>query len=368
MPTSKLKQDVNIKLPSFVNTEDLIAFTQMFFLLKKANFTNIRALTSLWENTTKPAMKGIVEDILNGVEAGEYIYSTMEYYSRIFPPIYISIIKVGELSGSLADSLKQALIYLEENEKIKRTVRKALVGPFVQAAVLITIAVVAAVVGLPVMQSLYGELGVEDRIPKETLAFSNFITWMGVHWYVPLFVFLSIAGLFTLWKSTPRGRYAWDMFKLKMPVFGPLIIRLQLQKFFKAMQINLANNSRLQDAIEVSKNVTKNYVFLAALETAQNNLQVGASWIEPFEEFDFFPPMILEMLRIGMETEMTEMIDKIQEFIDEDIQITMGKITKALPEISYVFLGIVLIGFVLVVLKPIMEVYLGAFLFDAYGM
>ena len=64
-------------------------------------------------------MKGIVEDILNGVEAGEYIYSTMEYYSRIFPPIYISIIKVGELSGSLADSLKQALIYLEENEKIK---------------------------------------------------------------------------------------------------------------------------------------------------------------------------------------------------------------------------------------------------------
>lgn len=340
----------------------------MLFLLKKANFTNIRALTTLWDNTKKPAMKSIIEDILNGVEAGDYIYTTMEYYGRIFPPIYISIIKVGELSGSLTNSLKQALIYLVENEKIKRNVKKALMGPLFQAGLLFAISIIAVIFGLPIMKDLYGQLGIEDKIPEATLAFSNFIEWLGLHWYLPLGVIAAIAVTFIMWKSTPRGHYAWDMFKLRMPIFGPLITRLHLQKFFKAMHLNLSNNARLQDAIEISKNVTKNYVFLAALETAQNNLQIGASWIEPFESFDFFPPMVLEMLRIGMETEMTEMIEKIQEFIEEDIQITIARVTKALPEVANAVMGIILIAFVIVVLKPIMEVYLGAFLFDAYGM
>ncbi len=349
-----------------VKPDDVIAFTQSLYLLKKANFTNVRALTTLLENTTNPAMRDIVEDILNGVEAGEFIYSTMEYYSKVFPDIYISMIKVGELGGTLVKSLEQALKYLEDSTKIKRTVRKAISGPLFQSGFLLAMSVVCVIMGLPVMQRLYGEFGVEDQIPAATVAFSNFILALGKYWYLTIGVVAGLIGLFIFWKSTPEGHFQWDRFKLRMPIFGPLILRLNLQKFFKALQLNLANNSKLQDAIELSKSVIQNYMLLSIIETAQSNLQVGDSWIAPFEDYPDFPPMVLEMLKIGMETDMVEMIDRIVEFIEEDIQITMNRIIKTLPEVANVVMGLVLIAFVIVVLKPIMDVYLGTFLTQKY--
>ena len=153
-----------------------------------------------------------------------------------------------------------------------------------------------------------------------------------------------------------------------MPVFGGLILRLQIQKFFVAVNINLKNNARLQDAIAECKDVVTNDVLRAAIEAAEANLIVGDSWIEPFENMKEFPAMLQEMLRIGMETNMSEMIDNILRFIDEDIRITIEKITKVLPQVSMGFMGIILVGFVIIILKPIMEVYMGSFLFEANGM
>ncbi len=160
----------------------------------------------------------------------------------------------------------------------------------------------------------------------------------------------------------------WDHFKIKMPVFGGLILRLQIQKFFVAVNINLKNNARLQDSIADCKDVVTNYVLKAAIEAAEANLIVGDSWIEPFEHMKEFPRMLQEMLRIGMETNMADMIDNILRFIDEDIRITIEKVTKVLPQVSMGFMGVILIGFVIIILKPIMEVYMGSFLFEANGI
>ena len=132
------------------------------------------------------------------------------------------------------------------------------------------------------------------------------------------------------------------------------------------MQLNLANNAKLADAIDISKDTVKNYVLLSVAESAQENLQQGESWIEPFERLPNIPNMVLEMLRIGMETDINEMIDKIVEFISDDISITIDKTVKILPQISTLIMGVFLIIFVLIVLTPIMEVYMGSFLFDAY--
>ena len=134
------------------------------------------------------------------------------------------------------------------------------------------------------------------------------------------------------------------------------------------MQLNLANNAKLQDALEISKGVVSNYVILSVIEAAQENLQQGSSWVEPFESLPNMPPMALEMLKIGMETDINDMVIKIVEFLNDDINITMGKIVKVLPEVSMSIMGIVMIFFIIIVLKPIMELYTGSFLFDAYGM
>lgn len=371
--TSKqlLKTEINLNLDlsffDMVTYDDIVSFTQMFLLLKKANFTNMRAMTTLYNNTENAAMKRVLEDIINGLEAGSYIYSTMEYYKQ-FPEIYVNIIRVGELSGSLVNSLEQALKYLEDSRRITKSVRKALLGPLLQSAGMIIGGIIAIIFGIPVMEDMYASYGLTDQIPEITMAVADAIDWGLAHWYVIVTVIGTLVGLFLFWKKTTAGKYAWDKFKINMPIFGQLILKLQLQKFFVAVQINLKNNARLQDAIEVSKRVLSNTVILAAVEAAEANLLVGESWIEPFETMPKFPPMILEMLRIGMETDMNEMIDSILAFMEEDIQITIQTITKVLPNVSTAFMGVVLIAFVIIILKPIMEVYMGSFLFDAYDI
>ena len=122
-----LQQDLDlsfIKIGTGIKNEDLMAFTQSFHLLKKAGFTNVRALTTLLENTKNPNLRDIIADILNGIESGEYIYTTLEHYPKVFPPLYINIVKVGELSDSLADSLMQALNSLEDAKDMKRKMKK----------------------------------------------------------------------------------------------------------------------------------------------------------------------------------------------------------------------------------------------------
>ena len=365
-----LSREIDIDLSAFarIKKDDIIAFTQSMFLLKRANFTNTRALATLLENTDNPRMKDVIEDILNGVEAGDYIYSTLEYYTDIFPPIYVSIIKVGEMSGDLVTALEQALIYITESTATSRAVKKAISGPLIQTLGMLLLTIIGVIVGVPVLEGLYADMGVKDQIPAATVAFSNFVKACGERWYLIVALIAAIFVGFAMWKSTVNGRYNWDKFKLKMPIFGPLITRLALQKFFKAMQLNLANNAKLQDALEISKDVVSNYVMLSVIEAAQDNLQQGESWVEPFATLPNMPTMALEMLRIGMETDINDMISKIVEFINDDIQLTISRIVKILPEVSTVIMGIVMIIFIIVILRPVVELYTGAYLFEAYGL
>lgn len=357
---------IDLSFLSRVTKKDVVSFTQSLYLLKRANFTNIRALSTLLENTENVAMRNIIEDILNGVEAGEYIYSTLEYYDRIFPDIYIETIKVGELSGSLTNALLQSMNYLESSDKRSKALRKALIGPLAQAFLMFAGTIIGVVVGVPILENLYEGMGLSNQIPAATMAVSNMIKAVGRQWYLYTAGLVALIVLFIVWKSSIHGKYQWDMFKLKIPIFGGLILRLQLQKFFEAMQLNLANNAKLQDALDVSKGTVKNYVVLSIIEAAQENLQQGDSWVEPFERLPNMPPMALEMLRIGMETDISDMIDKIVEYMDDEINITIDRTIKVLPQISTAIMGIFMIAFVIIVLKPIMEVYMGSFLFDAY--
>ena len=127
--TSTVKEKINMYLSKTekVTSRDLVVFTQNFYLLKKANFNNIHALKTIIDSTENITFRGVLEDILAGVEAGENMYTTMEYYSDIFPYIYINMVKVGELSGSLTSSMEQAVTYLDSTEKLNKKIRGILI-------------------------------------------------------------------------------------------------------------------------------------------------------------------------------------------------------------------------------------------------
>ena len=134
---SKTKSEISERMSRYfevtkkITTRDIVIFTQDLYLLKKANFNNIHALSTIIQTTENPSFKGILEDILAGLESGEYMYTTMEYYSDVFPYIYTNMVKVGELSGSLMNSLDQAVRYLEESTELTKKIKKILIEKLV---------------------------------------------------------------------------------------------------------------------------------------------------------------------------------------------------------------------------------------------
>ena len=368
--TQTTKEKINLYLAKTekITQRDLVVFTQNFYLLKKANFNNIHALNTIIESTENITFKGVLEDILAGLEAGENMYTTMEYYSNVFPYIYINMIKVGELSGSLTNSLEQAVKYLDETESLNKKLRGILIPNIIQFVLLIVMLFVGTLFAIPAIQGIFDELGTDETLPAITLWFADFVDLLIQYWYIPALVIIGIVGIILFYINTPKGKYNFHYFKYKMPIFGELIFALDFSRFLKAMLLNLQNGMRIQDAIDVSKNVIKNYVLLSIIETSLNNILMGSSWVEPFEKSGLAKPMITEMLKIGMQTDLTEMMEKLVEYMEIDIDNIMTKIMKALPQVVYAIVGVVLIFFVLVVLVPCIQVYMGNFLFSAYDV
>lgn len=365
--TVKEKISLALSQKQKITTRDLEIFTQNFFLLKKAGFNNVHALTTLIDTTDNISLKGILEDVLAGVEGGDYMYTTMEYYSDIFPHIYINLIKVGELSGSLDESLNQAVAYLESSETLKKKIRSKLLPSVFEFFVLLIILIAGSVYLIPVIQDVFDQVGSVETLPPMTMWFSRFLTQVQKVWYIPVIGISLIAALVYIRVQSPKGKYKWHYFKYTAPIFGQLIFAIDFSRLTNAMLLNLKNGMRIQEALEVSKNVVKNYVMLSMIEAAINNIIVGDSWIKPFEESGLPNRMITEMIKIGMQTDLPSMMEKLVEYMEIDIDNILQKIEKVLPQILYVVVGVMIIFITVVVLVPCIQVYMGTFLFSAAG-
>ncbi len=365
-----LKEKINLALSreEKITTRDIIIFTQNFYLLKKANFNNIHALSTIIDSTENLSLKGVLQDILAGVESGEYMYTTMEYYSNIFPYIYINMIKVGELSGSLTKSLEQAVKYLETSDDTSSRLRKIVIPNVLQLIAIIGILIFGVAYIIPLIQEAFIQSGTTQTLPGITIWFVNFCNALFSVWYIPVIVIAIIVGLIFAYVNTPKGKYNFDYFKYKMPIFGKLIFAIDFSRLMRAMLLNLENGMRIQESLEVSKSVIKNYVLLSVVETAINNILIGASWIEPFENSGLCSSMQTEMLKIGMQTDLSEMMEKLVEYMDIDINNLMQKIMSVLPQVVYTIVGVFLIFLVIIIIVPCIQLYMGTWLFDSVDL
>ena len=349
-----------------INNRDIVIFTQNFYLLKKANFNNIHALSTIIETTENDSFRAILEDILLGVEAGENMYTTMEYYAGVFPPIYINMIKVGELSGSLTRALEQAVKYLDETEAMRKRIRSILLPNLLQFIALVVLLFVGTLVAIPAIQNVFEQVGSTDQLPAITLWFKDFLDRVVKYWYIPTSVIFAIVLSILIYIKTPQGKYNFHYFKYKMPIFGPLIYAIDFSRLIKAILLNIRNGMRIQEALETSRSIATNLVMLSLVESSINNILIGQNWIEPFEQSGLSSPMITEMLQIGMQTDLAEMMEKLLEYMEIDIDNIIQRIMKVLPQIVYIIVGIMLIFVTIVVLVPMIQVYMGTWMFSAY--
>ena len=270
------------------------------------------------------------------------------------------------VSGSLTKSLSQAVRYLDETTTRNKKIKSILIPNITQFVAIFILLIVGTIFVLPAIQDVFESMGSNVELPEITQKFMHFIDWIKIYWYVPVGILTIIVLSIVSYINTPKGKYNWHYFKYKAPVFGRLIFGIDFSRLMRAMLLNLQNGMRIQDSLEVSKSVVKNYVMLSIVETSINNILIGASWIEPFENSGLCKSMEIEMLKIGMQTDLPEMMEKLLDYMDQDINESLNKLMKVLPEISYAFVGILLIFLVVVVLVPCIQLYMGNWLIDAY--
>lgn len=364
------QREVNLdalnKVLNPVKHRDIVIFLQSFLLLKKANFNNIDAINTIRKSTENRQLQITLIEIQTGLEQGYYMYEMLEKYPKEFPYIVVNMIKVGELSGSLVESIEQAIEYIEKEHETRTKVRKAVVPNVLTFLAVLIMLIAGTLIAIPQIQEVFDQVGGQKELPKITVAFSKFLDWVIKYWYIPTAIIGALVAVLVSFIKTPVGKFKWDGFKYKAPVFGKLIYSLDFSKLVRSLLLNLRSGLRIQDSLEISRNLVKNQVMVSMIEQSLNNIYNGESWIEPFEKSGFGTPMATDMLYIGMETDLTEMMEKLLEIMDQDVELKIERVMKVLPQISYSFVGAILIFLVLVVLVPAIEMYMGDFLFDAY--
>ena len=244
--------------------------------------------------------------------------------------------------------------------------RKILIPNLLQFVALLILLVVGTVVAIPMIQNVFEQVGSTDELPAMTMWFKGVLDKLIEFWYIPTVIIVgSVVGI-VLYVRTPHGKYNYHYFKYKMPVFGSLIYAIDFSRLMKAVLLNLKNGMRVQESLETSKSIVSNLVMLSLIESSINNILIGQNWIEPFEQSGLSTPMVTEMLKIGMQTDLAEMVEKLLEYMDIEISNIIERTMKILPQIVYSIVGALLIFVTIVVLVPLLNVYMGTWLFSAY--
>ena len=359
----KLNIDKIVNLKNRVTLAELKDFTKSFYLLKKSNFTESHSLSTLINNTKNEYLKKALREVLVNYDKGTEMYKTMKEFPDIFPVIYINFIKTGELTNSLETSLKYAVAYLEDEETIRSKVNNTIIPNLFMFFGIILVIFIALLIGVPNLQNTIISNGGVGNVPKTTLLISTILGGFVHYWYVFVIIIAVMLSIIIIYINTDEGKEDLDNLKYKNPLFGKTAYLLDFTRVIRSVYLNLQNNMRVQDALEISKNVTKNVQMHIAIEKAINNLYVGKSWLDTFEEDNMLNTVSIELLKKGFKNKSIEIIDRAINYLDKEIENSVNLLLKRILEISYLIIGIALILFILIVFIPYIQIYLSELLF-----
>ena len=361
----KLSLDMNrvVKLSERVTLEELKEFTKSFYLLKKSGFTDSHSISTIINNTTNEYFKKILREVLKAIDEKSYMYEVMEEYPDVFSEVYINFIKTGELTNTMENSLKYANTYLEDDLKIKSKMYNTIIPNAIMFLALILIIFLALVIGVPYMQDLIIFNGGAGNLPNITLTISAIFSGFIKFWYIFVIIIAVMLCIIIRYVNTEEGRADLDNLKYTNIFCGKVIYLLDFTRVIRSVYLNLQNNMRLQDALEVSKNATENVQMHSIIEDSINCLYLGKSWIDPFEKSGNISSITIELLKKGFGQKSIEIIDRTIKNLDNEIESVIDKLLKRISELSYIIVGVSLVLFMLLIFIPYIQIYLSELLF-----
>lgn len=332
----------------------LVIFTSQLAVMINAGINILRALTSIANTIGNRRFKEVIEKVKNDIEGGTSLCDALSRYPHIFGPLYVYLVRAGEVSGKLDTMLEHLSVYLERTAILRRKVKGAMTYPILIVCFAILAVFILMWKVVPIFIKFYEQMGVAPPLPTRILVGVS----MALREYTFLvFLEVFVAGLL-LWGLTRRGkgRLLLDKFKLKMPVFGPLIKKTTLARFCRTLSMLMGSGVGILEALELVGKVSVNTVVEIATKDCIMKIENGESLSESMRKTGVFPEMVTQMAATGEETgTLPSMLAKAADYYELQVETTINALTSIIEPILIVSIGVVVSFIVISIFYPIFK-------------
>ena len=333
-------------------TDDLLIFSRQMYTLNKAGVPILRAFAGLEASATKPAMVDMLRDIRSGLDQGRELSSAMGRFSALFGAFYISMIKVGEMTGRLTEVFLRLTEHMEFERDVKERIKQAVRYPiFVMVAMAIAIVVLNIFV-IPVFAKVFA--GFKTELPLITRGLLAFSAWMLAWW--PALIVGSIGAWFggKNFLNTEKGRYWWDAKKLRLPIVGDIIQKATLARFARSFALSNQSGVPLVQGLTVVAQTVDNAFIGARIEQMRDGIERGESISRCAATTGVFTPVVLQMIQVGEETgELDSLLFEIAEMYERDTDYAIKGLSASIEPILLAVIGVLVLLLALGVFLPL---------------
>ncbi len=334
---------------------DLLVFTQELSTLLNAGLTLDRSLTILSELTENAYLREVIKELLREVKGGKALSDAFATYPHVFPKIYVNMIRAGEAGGALDDILSRLGEYLERGEELRSYLVSALIYPMILSLVGAASIIVMLTFVIPKFAVIFENAGAPVPLPMKILLFLSGVVVS--YWWAALVATAGVWYLIRRRLATPEGRMSWDRRKLKLPVIGAVLQKLEVSRFGRTLGTLLQSAVPLIQSINIVKEVIGNQAMAAAMEPIKSGVKKGEGLANPVREADIFPPFALHLLQVGEETgRLDVMLLKIAETYDRDLRTSMKRLISLFEPAIILGMGVVVGAMVVSMLYSIFSI------------
>ncbi len=340
-----------------ISPQDTVIFSKQFATMVKAGLPILSTLSNLRDQTEHPTMKEIIEDIRKSLEGGVTLSKCFSKYPKVFDNIYVNLIKAGEASGKLDLFLLKLVDSLEKKEAIKKKIKGALMYPAVMFIVAMSVMVFMLTNVVPVFAEMYAGMGVALPTPTAViLNASDFMRGTGGK-----MVLLTLIISYVIFKYTTtkieKIKYIWHGRVLKLPIFGPMILKSMLARIALVMGNLSAAGVNLLESIEIAKSVSTNVVVTEALENVKKGVFSGDTLTKLFLKEPIFPPTFSQLISVGEQTgSLDEMFTAVASYYEEEFDTAVENMSTLIEPIMIVFMGSMIGGLMIAMYSPIFNI------------
>lgn len=352
---TKKAPELNIKFGTGVGRMDVSRFTRQFATMISAGLPMVQCLDILSSQLENKEFAKIIIQIGDAVRGGATLSDAMARHPKIFDQLYTNMVEAGEVGGALDTILIRLAVYREKADQLIRKVKGAMVYPSVVVVVAIGVTIGMLTFIVPVFAKMFAGVGAGLPAPTQVvLSISEFLQANFLYLIIG-----SIAGgvVFTWWKKTPSGGLIFDRILLASPIIGTIIQKSSVARFTRTLATLLSSGVSIIEALEITAKTAGNLVVSNAINKSVLAIAEGDTITGPLKETGVFPPMVIQMIGVGEKTGgLDDMLNKIADFYDEEVDEAVNALTSIIEPIIIVFMGAVIGGILIAMYLPMFDI------------